>query len=80
MTREEAILAQFDWTNEDWAEAWLPWIRVAAVITADDEAPGATLANDPNLREGLAHARAHLATLHSLLTTALKRLDVPTEH
>jgi hypothetical protein len=26
----EAIKAEFDWSNDEWAEMWLPWVRIAA--------------------------------------------------
>ncbi|MEY9593680.1 hypothetical protein ABIA06_005971 [Bradyrhizobium yuanmingense] len=33
----EAIKAEFDWSNDEWAATWLPWVRLAAIHVAGDQ-------------------------------------------
>jgi hypothetical protein len=79
--RLEAIRAEFDWTNEEWAITWLPWVRTAfAIIHLDDRGllkegiPG--LIKDgaaPGLLEWLTRSKHHLEALANVLDVALGR-------
>jgi hypothetical protein len=75
-----AIKAEFDWTNEQWSETWLPWVRVAAVHVGSDqdrlqEFMRGTVAGGeaPNLLEGLTRTKKHLEALEKLIDAALAR-------
>jgi hypothetical protein len=36
--RFQAIKANFDWSNEEWASTWLPWVRSSvALLELDDK-------------------------------------------
>jgi hypothetical protein len=63
----EAIKAEFDWSNDDWAAMWLPWVRVAAVYVGGDQdrtkevwRAHALAGEAPNILEGLTLTRRHL--------------------
>jgi hypothetical protein len=78
--RFEKIKLHFDWTNEDWAAAWLPWVRLAAAqVELDDvklERLMAGLVKDgeaPNLLEGWSRLKAHLQAVVKLSDVALDR-------
>jgi hypothetical protein len=78
--RFEAIKVDFDWSNEDWAVAWLPWVRLAiSILHLDDEEhkEGAVetirAGNMPMLLEGLARTEGHLEGLYKALRAALNR-------
>lgn len=78
--RFAAIKAEFDWTNEEWAETWLPWIRMAAVhVHSDDELMKEGMRSlvaegqAPNILEGFTRAKKHLEALEALLEAALSR-------
>lgn len=75
-----AIDMPFDWTNEDWALAHLPWVRVAAVILRKDRSELAGVVSRmvqdgiaPDILESLASTKIHLEMLVDLLDTALAR-------
>jgi hypothetical protein len=76
----EAIKAEFDWSNDEWATTWLPWVRVAAVHVAGDHDKLKKLMADfvkdgeaSNLLEGLSRTKKHLVALAKLIDTALSR-------
>lgn len=78
----EAIRAEFDWANDEWAAATLPWIRLAAVLLRGDQDRLKELMCElmrageaSNALEGLRRTRSHLDALHQLLDTALLRLE-----
>jgi hypothetical protein len=68
--RFKAIKAKFDWTNDDWATTWLPWVRIAAVFVGDNdthlqEAVRAMIpdGNVPDTLDGLTKLKDHLQSL-----------------
>src|ERR1700683_422844 len=75
-----AIKAEFDWSNDEWAETWLPWIRVAAMQVGGDQdrlKDGmrrlVKSGEAPNVLEGLTRTKMHLEALHKLVDAALTR-------
>jgi hypothetical protein len=76
----EAIKAEFDWSNDDWAATWLPWVRLAAIHVAGNQDKLKELmagfvkdGEAENILEGLTRTRLHLESLHRLVDTALGR-------
>ncbi|MCA1470864.1 hypothetical protein I6F09_23545 [Bradyrhizobium sp. IC3195] len=76
----EAIKAEFDWSNDEWAATWLPWVRLAAIHVAGDQDKLKELmagfvkdGEAGNILEGLTRTRMHLETLHKLVDAALGR-------
>jgi hypothetical protein len=74
------IKAKFDWSNDEWAAQWLPWVRVAAVHVAGDQdrveefIRGLVKSGEAShVLQGLAQTRLHLADLCELLDAALAR-------
>jgi len=62
---------EFDWTNDDWAETWLPWVRLATVFAGFDHdrlkeaMKGLADGGDaPNFLEGPARTKLHLDALY----------------
>lgn len=76
----ERVKARFDWTNEDWALAYLPSVRIASVMLEKDR-PELTeairgLAADgeiPGLLDRLIEAREHLMLLAKMIDSAINR-------
>ena len=75
-----AIKAEFDWTNEQWSETWLPWVRVAGVQVGRDQDRLQETMRDlvaageaPNVLEGLTRTKQHLEALEKLIDAALMR-------
>jgi hypothetical protein len=75
-----AIKAEFDWSNDDWASTWLPWVRVAAVHVGGDQDKLKDLMADfvkdgeaANILEGLTRTKMHLEALYKLVDAALMR-------
>jgi len=78
--RFKRIKARFDWTNEDWANTWLPWVRLAAVTIEADDAELKEIMADavktgkvPNTLDGWCELKAHLHGLVKLSDIALNR-------
>ena len=78
--RFERIKAHFDWTNDDWSNTWLPWVRAAAMYVESDDAELKQLMADfvksgeaPSMLEGLSELKAHLGALVKLSDVALNR-------
>jgi hypothetical protein len=76
----EAIKAEFDWRNDEWAATWLPWVRLAAIHVAGDQDKLKGLMAEfvkdgeaGNILEGLTRTKMHLETLHKLMEAALSR-------
>ena len=57
-----AICAKFNWSNDDWATTWLPWVRVAAVFAVGDRDGVKELVHDGSheMLQGVARTKAHL--------------------
>jgi hypothetical protein len=71
---------KFDWTNEDWAAAFLPSVRLAVVSLEKDEkeleeAIGKVMRDGivPDLLDGLTNTKEHLEALASMIGTVLNR-------
>jgi hypothetical protein len=82
----EAIKAKFNWTNEEWADQHLPWVRTAAVIVAGDRQKLRQMIVEmlkdgslPEALEGFAQTKQHFEALCELLTAALARSFLVTE-
>jgi hypothetical protein len=76
----EAIKAEFNWQNDEWAATFLPFVRIAAVVVRGDRKKtlefmreAAQSGDAPNFLEGLTRTKLHLEALHKLLDTALMR-------
>ena len=76
----KAIKAEFNWSNDEWAETWLPWVRVAACHVDGDRTALKSLMLDlisagdaPNVLEGLTRTKIHLQALVELTNAALSR-------
>jgi hypothetical protein len=76
----EAIKVEFNWSNDEWAALWLPWVRVAAIYVRGDQDKLKELmadlvkeGNAPNLLEGLTRTKLHLEALYDLVQAALMR-------
>jgi len=74
------IRAEFDWSNDDWAMMWLPWIRAAAIQAAGEQANvesfmGACAKDGTaeELLDGLGRTKVHLESLTKLIDRALLR-------
>ena len=73
-----AIIARFNWSNDDWADTWLPWVRVAAVFAAGDRDGVKEILHDDHvvaaeILQGILETKAHLEELVKLTETALER-------
>jgi len=74
-----AIIARFNWSNDDWADTWLPWVRVAAVFAAGDRDGVKEILHGDHgdgaaeILQGIAETKAHLEELVKLTETALER-------
>lgn len=44
----------FNWPNRQWAETWLPFVRLASVVVADDERAALTVGMSEAEAEGFA--------------------------
>ena len=71
---------KFDWTNEDWAAAFLPSVRLAVISLEKDEkeleeAIGKIMRDGivPDLLDGLTNTKEHLEALASMIGTVLHR-------
>ena len=71
---------KFDWTNEDWAAAFLPTVRIAVAMLEKDEkefeeAIGKVVRDGvvPDLLDGLTNTKEHLEALASMIGTVLNR-------
>ncbi len=78
--RFAAIKARFDWSNEEWAETWLPWIRLAAALLETDDvklkeifAAHVKEGEAPNILEGWTRTKAHMLGLANLADVAMGR-------
>jgi hypothetical protein len=78
--RFKAILVDFDWTNEDWGNAWLPWIRLAvSILHLDDEEHKESACEAIRtgqmlmVLEGLSRTEGHLEGLYKALRAAVTR-------
>lgn len=76
----DAIDIPFDWTNEDWALAHLPWVRAATIILRKDRSELAGIVSQmvqdgsaPGILEEIATTKVHLLALVDVLDTALSR-------
>jgi hypothetical protein len=76
----EAIKAEFDWSNDEWAATWLPWVRLAAIHVAGDQnklkelmAEFVKAGEAGNTLEGLTRTKVHLEALTKLIDAALTR-------
>ena len=76
----EAIKANFDWTNDDWASTWLPHVRVASLLVARDQDQLKATMHEivatggvPELLDNLTKTQQHLAALRKLVDVALQR-------
>jgi hypothetical protein len=76
----EAIRAEFDWSNDEWAATWLPWVRLAAIhVACDQEKLKGSMAEfvkdggAGNTLEGLTRTKMHLEALRKLVEAALNR-------
>lgn len=76
----EAIDAKFDYTNDDWAIANLPKVRIATLLLQrDDAALTDTIGKMaksgivPEMLEGMCDTRDHLKAIVELLDVALAR-------
>jgi hypothetical protein len=82
----EAIKAEFDWSNDEWAAMWLPWVRIAAMHVGGDRAQLKQairhiieIGEAQNILEGLARTQKHLGALSKLMEAALTRMFVVLE-
>jgi hypothetical protein len=71
---------KFDWTNEEWAAAFLPTVRLALAALEKDEkefeeAMGKAMRDGivPDLLDGLSNTKEHLEALASMTGTVLHR-------
>jgi hypothetical protein len=81
-----AIKSDFDWSNEDWAKTWLPWIRLSlAILHLEDEQrrnsslEAVRAGVMPQLLEGLVRAKEHLGGVHNAVEAAFHRCLLDTE-
>ena len=72
-------IVRFNWKNEDWADTWLPTVRVAAWYAEyDGQADGSEIGADwgQDWRE----AREHLLSMVAILDDALARAQRGSAH
>jgi hypothetical protein len=76
----EAVKVEFNWSNEDWAAMWLPWVRYSIALTALDHdklkelmADAIRAGEGPNLLEGLTRAKLHIGGMADHINGALHR-------
>ncbi|MFL9827547.1 hypothetical protein [Rhodoplanes sp. SY1] len=82
----EGVTVPFDWTNEAWAAAWLPRIRMAVEGAARDDKGLTELFDDltkrslaPDILDGWIMTRDHLRDIAELLDMMLTRSFVVLE-
>jgi hypothetical protein len=93
MTQEErnavrwkAINADFDWSNDEWAKEWLPWVRLAVACLHQDDVEltqgAGPLIKDglmSDLLDGLTKTKRHLDGLTETVSAALHRMFLAVE-
>jgi hypothetical protein len=82
--RFKAIETNFNWTDQEWARAWLPGVRLAARLLADDDvALKASIVRlggaVPTLLNELCETKEHLLALAEMVGIALSRTFVTLE-
>jgi hypothetical protein len=71
----EAAKLAFDWTNDNWALTWLPWVRMAATCSVLSKAEVCAMADEmPGLKAMFERTGHHLLDLCDLLHAAGKRM------
>jgi len=74
MTNDSNTESQvFDWTNEQWATRWLPYVRLASVALLPDREEAVGEMNEDEaatLAESFVDAAAHLKALSDLCAAA----------
>lgn len=84
--RFEAIKLRFPWSNEEYGELWLPWIRLALCNLAADDADLKEIMRGfvqdgevTNILEGLTRTKKHLEQMTATVDAALMRTFVVLE-
>jgi hypothetical protein len=84
--RFEAVHCDFNWSNEDWAATWLPWVRLAIMALHTDDKDLTEMSGDiikngsmPDFLEGLTRTKRHLAALVEGVNAALNRTFLAVE-